>query len=471
MKSRFPAVILAALALGLAGATEAPKAAPKETPPKPANPKPALKVDSSPVAEGRPGLAVSYADVVDPVQKAVVSVYSAKIVRERLPPYFRQFFGDQERETKEEGLGSGVIVTPDGYVLTNNHVVAGADEVKVALADDREFKARVVGTDPKTDVAVLKIEAADLPSVTLADSDKLRVGDVVFAIGNPLAVGQTVTMGIVSALGRRDLHLLDSVSGYENFIQTDAAINMGNSGGALVDAKGRLVGINSAIISTTSGNMGIGLAVPVNLAASIMQSLIATGTVARGYLGVEVNAITPELAAALGVKETSGVVIAKLEADSPAAKAGLKLEDVITAINGKGVASWQELRLVVAQNPPDTKVRVQYLRAGRPAEAEVTLGRLVDDTNELVPGVTVAPVTDELRETYRLPDEVEGLVVTAVSDDSPYRGRFRTGMAILQINRRAADDVDTARAALNQGRNFALVWDRSGYHFLPFQVE
>jgi len=217
--------------------------------------------------------------------------------------------------------------------------------------------------------------------------------------------------------------------------------------------------------------MGIGLAVPVNLAASIMQSLVATGTVARGYLGVEVNPVTPELAAALGVKEISGVVIARLEADSPAAKAGLKLEDIITAINGRAVASWQELRLIVAQHPPGTKVRVQYLRAGRPAETEITLGRLVDDTNELVTGVTVAPVTDELRETYRLPDEVEGLVVTAVGDDSPYRGRFRTGMAILQINRRAADDVDTARAALYPGRNFALVWDRSGYHFLPFQVE
>jgi serine protease Do/serine protease DegQ len=438
---------------------------------KEAPPKPVLKVDPSPVNDGKAGLAVSYADVVDPVQKAVVSVYSAKTVRERLPPYFRQFFGDQERETREEGLGSGVVVTPDGYILTNNHVVEGADEVKVALPDDREFKAKVIGTDPKTDVAVLKIEAENLPCVTLADSDKLRVGDVVFAIGNPLAVGQTVTMGIVSALGRKDLHLLDSVSGYENFIQTDAAINMGNSGGALVDAKGRLVGINSAIISTTSGNMGIGLAVPINLAANIMQSLIATGTVARGYLGVEANPFTPDLAAALGVKEARGMVVANLAADGPAAQAGLKREDIITAINGQPVTSWQDLRLIVAQNVPGTKVTVQYLREGKPAEVEVTLGRLADDTNEIVPGVTVAPVSDELRQNYRLPDEVEGLVVTAVADDSPYRSRFHPGMVIVQINRRAAGDVATARSALNQGRNFCLVWDRSGYHFMPFQVQ
>jgi Do/DeqQ family serine protease len=464
---------LAVSVLGLFGATEAPKPVPPAAPqpaPHASPPAPVLRVDASPVGDGRTGLAVSYADVVDPVQQAVVSVYSAKIVRERLPSYFRPLFGDQPRETREEGLGSGVIVTPDGYILTNNHVVAGADEVKVALADDREFRAKVVGTDPKTDVAVLKIAAAGLPSVTLADSDKLRVGDVVFAIGNPLDVGQTVTMGIVSALGRRNLHLLDSVSGYENFIQTDAAINMGNSGGALVDAKGRLIGINSAIISTNSGSVGIGFAIPVNLAASIMRSLVATGTVARGYLGVEANPFTPELAAALGLKDARGMVVARLADGGPAAQAGLKLEDVITAINGRAVTSWEELRLIVAQNPPGTKVRVQYLRDGKPAELDVTLGRLVDDTNELVAGVTVAPVTDGLRDTYRLPDDVGGLVVTAVAGDSPYRSRFHPGMLILEVNRRAADDVDTARAALGRGRNFCLVWDRTGYHFLPFQV-
>ena len=212
----------------------------------------------------------SYADIVEPVEKAVVSIYSSKTIHQRVQanPLLRQFFGDipdQDRESKEMGLGSGVIVSSDGYILTNNHVVEGADELTVVLSDGRKFTAKVVGADPKTDVAVVKIEATVLPAVTLADSDKLRVGDVVFAVGNPLGVGETVTMGIVSAKSR-NVGILDDVAGYEDFIQTDAAINMGNSGGALVDAKGRFVGINSAIVSPSRGNIGIGFAVPVNMA-------------------------------------------------------------------------------------------------------------------------------------------------------------------------------------------------------------
>ena len=437
-------------------------------------PKPALRVDPSPVGEGRPGAVTSYADVVGPVQKAVVSVYSAKTVRQRLPPYIRQLFGGQDRELREEGLGSGVIVTPDGYILTNNHVVAGADELKVALPDDREFRAKVVGTDPKTDVAIIKIEAADLPTVVLADSDKLRVGDVVFAIGNPLNVGQTVTMGIVSALGRKNLGLLDDVAGYENFIQTDAPINMGNSGGALIDARGRLVGVNSAIVSTNSGSMGIGFAIPVNLAATIMHSLMETGTVTRGFLGVGVQELTPDLAEGLNLKEVRGVVVNTLTPDGPAAKAGLKLEDVIVAINDQPVDSLQTLRLIVAQTPPGTKVRVKSFRGGKPADIEVTLGRLADDRgspDEFLTGVSVARPTDELRRTYDLPDEVDGLVITEVSDDSAYRERFRAGMVIIQVNRSAAEEVETARARLRPGRNFCLVWDRGGYRFIPFEVK
>ncbi|MFY7851451.1 MAG: S1C family serine protease, partial [Brevundimonas sp.] len=217
-------------------------------------------------------------------------------------PLFRQYFGDlPERESRQEGLGSGVIVSPDGYILTNNHVIEGADELKVTLADDRDFPARIVGTDPKTDVAVLKIEAEGLPVLTLADSDRVRVGDIAFAVGNPLGVGQTVTMGIVSAKGRSRLGLLERVSGYEDFIQTDAAINMGNSGGALIDARGRLIGVNSAIISPSRGNIGIGFAIPVNLARFIMNSLVETGAVARGYLGVTSDTLTAELAEQLGL--------------------------------------------------------------------------------------------------------------------------------------------------------------------------
>src|SRR5829696_2042046 len=306
ISSRFSRSVLVAVAVAVGGPVFAASAkeAKKKSPPSAI--KPQIKLDSTPVSDGgKAGLVMSYADVLEPAQRAVVSVYSTKIIKERITinPLFRQFFGnipDQERESKQEGLGSGVIVTADGYILTNNHVVEGADELKITLADDRDFIAKVIGSDPKTDIAVLKIDAKNLPTVTFADSDKLRVGDVVFAVGNPLGVGQTVTMGIISAKGRSKLGLLENVSGYEDFIQTDAAINMGNSGGALVDARGRLIGINSAILSPSRGNIGIGFAIPVNLASFIMNSLVETGTVARGYLGVTSDTLTPDVAVQLG---------------------------------------------------------------------------------------------------------------------------------------------------------------------------
>ena len=436
----------------------------------PAAPKPSLKIDLSPLNDGKSASVVSYADVVEPVQKTVVSIYSSKTVRRHISPFFRQFFGDEDRESREEGLGSGVIVSPNGYILTNNHVVEGADELRVALADEREFKGKIIGTDPKTDVAVVKIDADNLPAITLADSDRIRVGDVVFAVGNPLDIGQTVTTGIVSAKGRR-VHLLDDINGYEDFIQTDAAINLGNSGGALVDAKGRLVGINSAMMSTTNGSMGIGFAVPINLASSVMQSLIATGTVARGYLGVGVDVLTPELAEAMNV-DAKGMIISTVTPDSPAARAGLKKEDVIVAINGKPVGSFDELRLIVAQNPPGTKVKVRYLRGGKPADVEITLTKLADDTakpDELIAGVIVAPVDDDQRRAYRIPDEVDGLVVTDVAADSPFGERFHTGMVIVQLNRAPVDDLAGAHSQLRPGRNFCLVWERGGYRYVPFK--
>jgi serine protease Do/serine protease DegQ len=433
-------------------------------------PKPVLKIDPSPLNDGKPGMVMSYADVVEPVQKTVVSIYSSKTVRRHLPASFQQFFGDEDPESREEGLGSGVIVSPNGYILTNNHVVEGADELKVALADDREFKGIIIGTDPKTDIAVIKIDADSLPAITLADSDRLRVGDVVFAVGNPLDVGQTVTTGIVSAKGRR-VHLLDDINGYEDFIQTDAAINLGNSGGALVDAKGRLVGINSAMMSTTNGSMGIGFAVPINLASGVMQSLIATGTVARGYLGVGVEPLTTELAEAMG-KDAKGMVISTVTPDSPAAKAGLKQEDVIVAINGRTVDSLDVLRLIVAQTPPGTKIKVKYLREGRTADLEVTLAKLADDSgkpDDFVAGVTVARVDDDARHTLRLPDEIDGVVVTDVADTSPFHERFRPGMVIIQVNRAPVTDANGARARLRTGRNFCLVWERGGFRYVPFK--
>jgi Do/DeqQ family serine protease len=468
-KSLFSAAI-AVTAVGAVGLLIAAKDAPK----------PFLHIDPTPVSGGQSPVVPSYADVIEPVKKAVVSVYSTKIVRERLEvnPLFRQFFGDNvpERESKQQGLGSGVIVSSDGYILTNNHVVEGADELKVLLPDNREFQGKVVGTDPKTDVAVVKIDATHLPSVTLADSDKLRVGDVVFAIGNPLNVGQTVTMGIVSATGRKNLGLLDNenIGGYDDFIQTDAAINMGNSGGALIDAKGRLVGINSAIISTSSGNIGIGFAIPVNLAASIMQSLVATGKVSRGYLGVATGDVTPEIAEQLGVgKDTRGVVVTDVKPDSPASRAGLKRSDVILALDGKPVESLEDLRLLISETPPGTQVAIRFVRDGKEKTVNVILATLSDEmaSNEFLPGVTVTRLTDSKRRELNLDDRVTGLLVTNVDDNSPYSDQLASGAVIVEINRTPVASAQAAKNLLIAGRNLFLIYYHGVYGFQLVDVK
>ena len=426
--------------------------------------KPALHLDSSAVSDGKSPVVTSYADVVEPVQKAVVSIYSKKTVRERVSvnPLMRQFFGDvpdQEREHKEEGLGSGVIISSDGYILTNNHVVEGADELKVGLTDDREFIAKVIGTDPKTDVAVIKIEADHLPTVTLADSDKLRVGDVVFAVGNPLGVGLTVTMGIVSAKGRNQLGLLDG--GYESFIQTDAAINMGNSGGALVDAKGRLVGINIAIISTSRGSIGLGFAIPINLVSSVLVSLIETGKVTRGFLGVNAQTSIVEDAESLGLpKGTKGVFITDVSPDSPADKAGLKRGDVVLAFNGRTTSSWEDLRLVIAEFAPGTTVKLSVSRSGKPLTIEATLAKLDEKPNELIPGVDVIVLTNEARRRLGIPARFNGLLVTAVDETSPYRDQLLPNILIMQIDREDVTDLASAKAALTPGRHMLYVFYR-----------
>jgi serine protease Do/serine protease DegQ len=427
-----------------------------------------LKVDPTPVATAGSSTVLSYADMIEPVQKAVVSVYSTKIVRERVPmnPFLREFFGDRvpERETPLSGMGSGVVVTPDGYIITNNHVIEDADELKVLLPDEREFKASVVGADPKTDIAIIKIEAEGLPLVTLADSDLLRVGDVVFAVGNPLGVGQTVTMGVVSAKGR-SIGILEDVAGYEDFIQTDAAINQGNSGGALVDARGRLVGINSAILSPNRGSIGIGFAVPVNLAANIMRSLIETGRVARGYLGVAVEPITAELAEALGLENnTRGVMVTQVTEESPAEKAGLERSDAILSVNKRPVASLQDLRLYVSQLAPGTEVAIEIIREGEPKTLTATLDALPEDgtgSNELVPGVQVTRLTTEIRQQFSIPESIDGLLVTEVDPRSPYADRFAPNMLVLEINREPVTTIASARSALRSGaRNLIYVYYR-----------
>jgi Do/DeqQ family serine protease len=466
---------LTVLALpGLALTAADPTAAP--APPPGRQPVPVLKIDNSAVGDGRAGLVTSYADVVEPAEKAVVSVESTKTVRQRLAvnPMLRQFFGDvpdQEKEDKETGLGSGVIVAANGYILTNNHVVEGFESFKVTLKDGREFPARVIGADPKTDVAVIKIEATALPVLTMADSEKLRVGDIVFAVGDPLDVGETVTMGIVSAKGRNNLGLLDDVHGYENFIQTDAAINLGNSGGALLDAKGRLIGINSAIISPSRGNIGIGFAIPVNLASSVMLSLIESGTVKRGFLGVSTVGLTPDVAEQVGLpKDAAGTIVTDVAAGSPAAKAGIQRSDVILAVNDKAASSLEDLHFMIGQMLPGAKVSLKLFRDGKPLTVNLTLGVLVDDPDELLKGVDAVRLTDELRRKLELDSGVDGLVITNVSKESPYADRLQVDMVIAEIGRTPVTDLASAHALLRPGRHLLFVYSHGSQGFVPVVV-
>ena len=330
--------------------------------------------------EGNTGMAVgpaSYADAVTRTAPAVVNIHSAKrITQQGLPflddPVLRRFFGDQftPRQELETTLGSGVIVNPDGFILTNNHVIAGADEILVALSDGRVAQARIVGTDPETDVAGLQVDLSDLPAVIMGVSDQLKVGDVVLAIGNPFGFGQTVTQGIVSATGRSQLGL----STFENFIQTDAAINPGNSGGALINARGELVGINTAIFSRGGGVNGIGFAVPVNLARGVMNQLLENGRVIRGWLGVDPQDLTPELAEAFGLENTNGVIVRNVFRNSPAETAGIRRGDTITHINGEPVMNTRDALNRIARMIPGERLELRLIRAGDTFNAEAVVG-------------------------------------------------------------------------------------------------
>ncbi len=339
-----------------------------------------LRNSTNESAPTRPAGPVSYADAVERAAPAVVNVYTAKIVRERRSPLFddpllRFFLGDRLgnpiRKRLQTSLGSGVIVSPQGYILTNLHVVEGADQIEVLLRDGRSFSARQVGTDPDTDLAVLHIEAEDLPTIVIGDSDRLRVGDVVLAIGNPFGVGQTVTMGIVSAKGRSDLGL----NTYENFIQTDAAINPGNSGGALVNALGELVGINSAIFTKSGGSEGIGFAIPVSMARSVMKQIIEHGRVVRGWLGIEAQDLTPALAQSFGLENTHGMLVAGVLRNGPADMAGLAPGDIITEIGGKPVHDAREAMALIAQQSPGTRVEITVIRQGKPLRLTAVIGQ------------------------------------------------------------------------------------------------
>lgn len=320
---------------------------------------------------------VSYADAVSTAAPSVVNLYTTKVINKPNhplfeDPQFRRFFGDNSPKQKrmESSLGSGVIMSPEGYILTNNHVTSGADQIVVALKDGRETLARVIGSDPETDLAVLKIDLKNLPSITVGRSDNIRIGDVALAIGNPFGVGQTVTMGIISATGRNQLGL----NNYEDFIQTDAAINPGNSGGALVDAVGNLTGINTAIFSKSGGSQGIGFAIPVKLAMEVMKSIIEHGQVIRGWLGIEVQPLTQELAESFGLSGRPGIVVAGIFRDGPAQKAGLQLGDVILSIDGEPAGDGRRSMNQVARIKPTDKVTIQVMRNGKELKLTAEIG-------------------------------------------------------------------------------------------------
>jgi serine protease Do len=413
----------------------------------------------------------SYAEVVSRVSPAVVTIRSERRVRaaEQFPfiedQFFRDFFGDRFRnaqprsqERLQRGLGSGVVVSADGYILTNHHVIDGAEEIRVELSDNRTLPAKVVGSDPPSDLAVLKVDAQGLPVLPLGDSDRVRVGDVVLAVGNPLGVGQTVTMGIISAKGR-STGLSDG--SFEDFLQTDAPINTGNSGGALVNTNGELVGINSQILSPSGGNIGIGFAIPANMARSVMEQLLKGGKVHRGMLGVTIQQVTPDLASSLGLPNVRGALVSSVQAGSPAERAGIRRGDVITAFNGAPVSDSNSLRNQVARTQPGTEVALTIARDNLSREVRVTLGELpaeksraasVDiggdatETGKL--GISVEPLTPALASRLNLPSSAQGLVVTNIDPVGPAaEAGIQEGDLIEEANRqpvRSAADLQTA---------------------------
>jgi len=448
-----------------------------------------------------------FAPVVKGVLPDVVNISTSKMVRtpvsEQMPDFFRQFFGDQfggqqfggpdgpdsenplprrrgqgrqgqpdqQSQRREDSLGSGVIVSPDGYILTNNHVIDGATDVRVTFADKRQLDAKVIGSDPKTDIAVLKVQGTGFPAITIGDSSKVQVGDYALAIGDPFGVGQTVTMGIVSAMNRGNLGIED----YEDFIQTDAPINPGNSGGALVNDRGELIGINTAILSHGSGgNEGIGFAVPVNLAREVMDQLMDHGKVNRAYLGVMIQDVTPAISKAMGLKEMKGVLIGDVSPSGPAEKSGIKRGDIILEVNGKPVSDSRDLRMNISMMKPDASVKLRILRDGNQSDMTVKLGDLPDQKEQAkveeghsegaLEGVTLENLDAQTARQLGLPGSTSGVVVTDISQSSPLvNAGLRTGDVIQEVNHQPVKTVSQLEAAVRKaGKNPLLLVNRKG---------
>lgn len=421
------------------------------------------------------------AEVTAAVKPAVVNISSTKTIKlsgMQSPffddPFFRRFFGDEfgpferPREHKQSGLGSGVIVDKDGYILTNNHVIRDADEIKVKLSDKREFKGKVVGTDSKTDLAVIKIDSNHLPVIKLGDSEKLKVGETVIAIGNPFGLNQTVTSGIVSATGRANVGIAD----YEDFIQTDAAINPGNSGGALVNVKGELVGINTAIFSTSGGYQGIGFAIPSSMAKVVMDNLIKKGKVVRGWLGVSIQPVTPDLAKQFDIKDDKGALVGDVVEEGPAEKAGIKSGDVIIEFDGREVSDPSSLRNSVAGTPPGKKVTLKIIRDGKMqkidmnvAELPAELQKLHGEFDNLLKGVMVQGLTPELKKNLDIPKRINGVVITDIEEGSPSGGLLMPNDVIVEVNRKriySMKDYEAVVSKIKSGQDILLLVFRSG---------